>query len=186
MNSNFSPRLFTKYKSEMVDFVSKNLKLTNISQVPKIEKISLSVGFGDHLNNNQVIDAISNDLGSIAAQKPVFCKAKNFVAGFKVRKGMNIGAMVTLRKNKMYEFLDRLINCAMPRMRDFHGLSPKGFDGNGNYSFGIKEHQIFWEVDYNKLMYNSGMNICICTSTKKDNEALFLMKLFGFPFMGGK
>jgi large subunit ribosomal protein L5 len=150
--------------------------------VPRLEKITLNVGLGDATQNPKLIDPAVNELGAIAGQKPVVTKAKKSIAAFKLRENMSIGCMVTLRGNQMYEFLDRLVSIALPRVRDFRGVSQKSFDGRGNYTLGVKDQLIFPEIDYNKVEKVKGMNICITTTARTDAEALALLKQMGMPF----
>jgi large subunit ribosomal protein L5 len=150
--------------------------------VPRLEKVSLNIGMGEATQNAKLMDAAVNELGAIAGQRPIICKAKKSIAAFKLRENMPIGCMVTLRGQRMYEFLDRLFNVALPRVRDFRGVSNKAFDGRGNYTMGLKDQLIFPEIDYNKVDKVKGMNICITTTAKTDQEALMLLKLMGMPF----
>ena len=151
-------------------------------QVPVIEKIVINMGIGEGVNDRKKVDAAATDLSLIAGQKPVITKARKSIATYKLRDGQAIGCKVTLRKTRMYEFIDRLINIALPRVRDFRGLSPKSFDGGGNYTLGIKEHIIFPEIDYDKAADVWGMDITVCTSAKSDDEARALLTAFNFPF----
>jgi large subunit ribosomal protein L5 len=151
-------------------------------QVPVVEKIVINMGIGEGVNDRKKVEAAANDLGLIAGQKAVITKARKSIATFKVRDGQPIGCKVTLRKSRMYEFMDRLVNIALPRVRDFRGLSPKSFDGGGNYTLGLKEHIIFPEIDYDKAADIWGMDITVCTSAKSDNEARALLSAFNFPF----
>jgi len=176
------PRLKEKYKKEIVPKMLKERKLENVMEVPRINKITVNMGIGSATQNIKELESASRDLGVITGQKPVITKARKSIAGFKVRQGNPIGCMVTLRGNRMYEFLDRLLSVAIPRIRDFRGLSKNSFDGSGNYTIGIKEQLIFPEVDYDSILSVKGMNITITTSTKSDDEALFLLDEFGFPF----
>ena len=154
----------------------------SVMQIPKLDKIVINVGAGEARDNSKVIDSISNDLAAITGQKPIVCKAKKSVANFKVREGMNIGVKVTLRGERMYEFLDRLFNIALPRVRDFRGINANSFDGRGNYNMGIKEQLIFPEIDYDKIDKVRGMDICFVTTAKTDEEARELLSLMGAPF----
>jgi large subunit ribosomal protein L5 len=151
-------------------------------QVPVVEKIVINMGIGEGVNDRKKVEAAANDLGLIAGQKAVITKARKSIATFKVRDGQPIGCKVTLRKSRMYEFMDRLVNIALPRVRDFRGLSPKSFDGGGNYTLGLKEHIIFPEIDYDKAADIWGMDITVCTSARSDNEARALLSAFNFPF----
>ena len=155
---------------------------TNVMEIPRIEKIVLNIGLGEAVQNPKVVEKAANELSRIAGQKAVVTRAKKSIAGFKLREGMPIGCRVTLRKDKMYDFLSRLVNIALPRVRDFRGISPKGFDGRGNYSLGVKEQIIFPEIDYDKIDNIRGINITIVTSAKTDDASLSLLKLMGMPF----
>lgn len=175
-------RLKDLYHNEIREKIKSKFNLKNIYEVPKISKIVLNMGVGEAIADSKKINSASDDLMSITGQKPVVTKAKQSIAGFKLRKGLSIGCKVTLRKNRMYEFLDRLIYIALPRVRDFKGLSKKSFDGNGNYSIGIKEQIIFPEIDYDKIDKVRGMDICIVTSTQNEEHAFELLKGFNLPF----
>jgi large subunit ribosomal protein L5 len=175
-------RLIDHYNKKVVPALTKEFGYTNVMAVPKLEKITLNVGLGDATQNPKLVDPAVNELGAIAGQKPVVTKAKKSIAAFKLRENMNIGCMVTLRGNQMYEFLDRLVSIALPRVRDFRGVSQKSFDGRGNYTLGIKDQLIFPEIDYNKVEKVKGMNICITTTARTDAEAVALLKLMGMPF----
>ena len=176
-------RLFDRYKNEVVPALKKEFGYTNPMEIPRVEKVVLNVGVGkDASGNSKLIEVVSNELGAITGQKPVITKAKKSIASFKLRQGMPIGVMVTLRRDRMYEFLDRLMNVALPRVRDFRGVSDKAFDGKGNYTLGIKEHIIFPEVQLDKIEKVYGMNICVVTSARTDEEARALIKLLGMPF----
>ena len=177
-----TPRLKEIYSKEIQPALKDSLALKNIFMVPKIEKIVLNMGLGLDGADAKILKAAEEDMGKITGQKPVITKFKKSVANFKTRKGANAGLKVTLRKNKMYEFIDRLVNIALPRIKDFRGLSTKGFDKFGNYTFGIKEHIIFPEVNFDKVEKIRGMDITICTSAKNNNEALELLKSFNMPF----
>ncbi len=170
------PRLQERYQQDVVPALTKEFSYDNVMQVPKIKKIVLNIGLGEALQNAKSIDAAVADLTAIAGQKPVVTRAKKSIANFKLREGQPIGAMVTLRGARMYEFLDRLINVAMPRIRDFRGVSTRSFDGRGNYTLGVKEQLIFPEIDYDKVEQIHGMDITIVTSTTKDDEALALLR----------
>jgi len=178
----YIPRLKVKYEKEIVPKLISELGLKTIMQVPKIEKICLNQGLGDAIADKKLMDSAINELTSITGQKAVPTKSKKDISNFKLRKGMPIGARVTLRGDKMYDFLDRLIAVALPRVRDFNGINEKGFDGRGNYSLGIKEQIIFPEIDIDKISKIQGMDITIVMNTKKDNEAFALLKEFGLPF----
>jgi len=175
-------RLKELYLKTVVPALTKEFDYKNPMAVPKIEKISLNVGMGEATQNSKLIDGAVNELTAIAGQKPVITKARKSIAAFKLRENMPIGCAVTLRGDRMYEFFDRLVNVALPRVRDFRGVSSKSFDGRGNYTLGLKEQLIFPEIDYNKVEKNKGMNICITTTAKTDAEALALLKHLGMPF----
>ena len=179
-------RLLEAYKTTIRPELMNKLNLRNIYEVPKIEKIIINMGIGEGKDDSKMIDKAVDDLSLIAGQKAVKTRAKKAIAGFKIRAGMPLGVMVTLRNKIMYEFLDRLINIAIPRIRDFRGLNPNSFDGNGNYSFGIKEHIIFPEINFDKIDKVRGLDITICTSSKQNNYALELLKTFNMPFIGNK
>ena len=176
------PRLKDKYLTEVIPAMMEKFQYKNIMEVPKLEKVVLNMGLGDCKDNSKALEAAVIDLGIIAGQRPVITKAKKSVANFKVREGMNIGAKVTLRSGRMYEFTDKLFNVALPRVRDFRGLSNKSFDGRGNYAFGIKEQLIFPEIDYDKVEQVRGMDIMFVTTAKTDEEAHELLRLLGIPF----
>ena len=178
-------RLKEKYHSEIRTALQKELGLDNIMAVPRIEKIVVNMGLGEATQNTKLLDPLVADLGQIAGQKPVTTKAKKSIAAFKVRAGMSIGAMVTLRSDAMYEFLDRLISTALPRVRDFRGVSTKSFDGRGNYTLGLRDQLIFPEIDYSKVEKLKGMNITIVTTATDDNSARALLRQFGMPFRQG-
>jgi large subunit ribosomal protein L5 len=175
-------RLKKKYDETIVPALMKEFGFKNKMQVPHVEKVVLNIGLGAAVQNVKLVDSAVAELAAITGQKPMVTKAKKAIATFKLRKGMPIGVMVTLRKDKMYEFLDRLINVALPRVRDFKGISPKGFDGRGNYTFGLKEQIIFPEINYDKVDQVKGMNISIITSADKDEHGRALLKHFGMPF----
>ncbi len=175
-------RLREKYDRELKSALQKELGLTNTMAVPRLEKIVLNMGLGEATQNVKLMDPLVADLASVAGQKPVVTRAKKSIAAFKLREGMAIGAMVTLRGDKMYEFLDRLISIALPRMRDFRGLSTKSFDGRGNYTLGMRDQLIFPEVDYARVEKLKGMNVTIVTTARDDNEGRALLRQFGMPF----
>ena len=175
-------RLKEHYKKEIVPVLMKEFEYKNRMEVPKLEKIIVNMGLGEAIQNIKIIDNAVQELSVIVGQKPVVTKARKSIATFKLRKGMSIGCMVTLRGDRMYEFFDRLANVALPRVRDFRGISPKSFDGRGNFSMGIVEQFIFPEVDYDKIDKVRGMNIVIVTSAKTDDEGRQLLKLMGIPF----
>jgi len=175
-------RMKEKYSDEVAKALMEKFGYKNIMEIPKIEKVVLNMGVGEAVSNPKVLDVAINDMTIIAGQKPVVTRAKKSIAAFKVREGMPIGAKVTLRGQRMYEFLDKLLNIALPRVRDFRGVSPKSFDGRGNYSMGIKEQLIFPEIEYDKVDKVRGMDIIIVTTAKTDEEARELLKLMGMPF----
>ena len=175
-------RLAEEFKISIKPKLMEKFKYTNIHQIPKVTKIILNMGVGEAKDDSKAIEKAQEELTLIAGQRAVITKAKKAIAGFKIRVGMNIGVKVTLINKKMFEFLDRLINIALPRVRDFRGLNPKSFDGNGNYSMGIKEQIIFQEIDYDKTDKIKGLDIIICTSSKTNEEALELLKGFNMPF----
>jgi large subunit ribosomal protein L5 len=178
-------RLKEKYQKEIKQALKKELGLENSMAVPKLEKIVINMGLGEATQNSKLLDPLVNDLAQIAGQKPVTTKSKKSIAAFKVRAGNSIGAMVTLRSDRAYEFLDRLISIALPRVRDFRGVSTKSFDGRGNYTIGMRDQLIFPEIDYAKVDKLKGMNITIVTSAKDDNQARALLRHFGMPFRQG-
>jgi large subunit ribosomal protein L5 len=175
-------RLNEQFQNEIVPQLMKDFKYRNVMEVPRLQKIVLNMGLGEAIQNVKLLDSAVEELSIIAGQRPVITKAKKSIAGFKLRQGQSIGCAVTLRKEKMYEFLDRLINVSLPRVRDFKGLSGKAFDGKGNYSLGIKEQLIFPEINYDKVDKIKGLNITIVTSAKSDEEGRALLKLIGMPF----
>src|SRR6201985_707696 len=178
-------RLKEKYQKEIKAALQKELNLENTMAVPRLEKIVLNMGLGEATQNRKLFDPLVGDLASIAGQKPVLTKAKKSIAAFKLREGMPIGAMVTLRGDAMYEFLDRLISIALPLVRDFRGVSSKSFDGRGNYTLGLRDQLIFAEIDYAKVDKIKGMNVTIVTTAKDDNGARALLRGFGMPFRVG-
>jgi large subunit ribosomal protein L5 len=178
----YVPRLKEKYFKEVVPQLMKEFSYKNIMQVPRLEKIVLNCAMGEAISNIKLLDAAVQELSLIAGQKAVITKAKKSIAGFKLRKGMPIGCKVTLRGDRMYDFLDKLISIAIPRIRDFRGLSSKSFDGRGNYSMGIKEQYIFPEIDYDKVEMVHGFDITICTTAETDEEGKALLKYLGMPF----
>ena len=175
-------RLKDFYVSEAAPALMKKFYYKSVMQIPKLDKIVINVGAGEARENSKAIDAISGDLAAITGQKPMVCKAKKSVANFKLREGMPIGVKVTLRGNKMYEFMDRLFNVALPRVRDFRGINPNSFDGRGNYNMGLKEQLIFPEIDFDKVDKVRGMDICFVTTATTDEEARELLTLMGAPF----
>ncbi len=182
----YEPRLKTKYTKEIVPALIKQLGYKSIMQVPKLEKISINQGLGDAIADKKLLDIGLQEMSIITGQKAVPTKSKKDISNFKLRRGMPIGARVTLRRERMYEFLDRLVAVAIPRIRDFRGINDKGFDGKGNYSFGISEQIIFPEIDIDKINKISGLNITFVTSARTDKEALALLKEFGLPFKNQK
>ena len=175
-------RLKDYYKNDVAPALMKKFSYKSVMQIPKLDKIVINVGAGEAKDNAKVIDAIMTDISAITGQKPMVCKARKSVANFKLREGMNIGVKVTLRGERMYEFLDRLFNIALPRVRDFRGINPNSFDGRGNYNMGIKEQLIFPEIDYDKIDKVRGMDICFVTTAQTDEEARELLSLMGAPF----
>ncbi|ALC17572.1 50S ribosomal protein L5 [Desulfuromonas soudanensis] len=175
-------RLKEKYQAELAPQLMKDLQLKNVMEVPRIEKVVINMGLGEAIQNIKILESAVVELGRISGQKAVVTKAKNSIATFKLREGMPIGCMVTLRRNRAYEFLDRLINVALPRVRDFKGVSPKAFDGRGNYTLGIKEQLIFPEIDFEKIDKVKGMNVTIVTSARTDEEGRALLAGMGMPF----
>ena len=178
-------RFRLKYDNEIRESLKKELGITNPMAIPRLEKIVINMGLGEATQNVKIMDPLVADLAAIAGQKPVTTKAKKSIAQFKVREGMPIGAMVTLRGDKMYEFLDRLVSIALPRVRDFRGVSSKSFDGRGNYTLGLRDQLIFAEIDYAKVDKLKGMNVTIVTTSQDDNGARTLLKAFGMPFRVG-
>ena len=178
----YVPRLRTQYEEKIKADLLKEFGYKNVMQLPKLEKIVLNMGIGEAVNDTKKVKAAAADLEKIAGQKPVITHARKSIAGFKVRENMPLGVKVTLRKQRMYEFLDRLVNVALPRVRDFRGLNPNAFDGRGNYAMGIKEHIIFPEIAYDQIEQVWGMDIIVCTTAKNDDEARALLKAFNFPF----
>ena len=176
------PRLKSRYKEEVAPALMKKYSYKSPMQIPKIDKIVISVGAGDCKDNQKALDAVIKDISAIAGQHAVPTKARKSIANFKLREGQTVGVKVTLRQDRMWEFLDRLFNVALPRVRDFHGINPDGFDGRGNYSLGLKEQIIFPEIDYDKIEKLRGMNIAICTTAQTDEEARELLSLMGAPF----
>ncbi|MDI1365465.1 MAG: 50S ribosomal protein L5 [bacterium] len=178
----YEPRLKTEYNARIRAVMKEQFAYTNEMQIPKLDKIVLNMGIGEAVADSKKAQLAIKDLTLIAGQKPVATKARNSIAGFKLREGMVVGAKVTLRKERMYEFLDRLITVALPRVKDFRGLKPTSFDGRGNYAMGLKEHLVFPEIDYDQIDQIWGMDIIVCTTAKTDNEARALLKEFQFPF----
>jgi large subunit ribosomal protein L5 len=175
-------RLKEHYKKTVVPALMKEFDYKNVMAVPKLEKVSVNIGLGEATQNPKLLDGAVSELALITGQKPVITKAKKSIAAFKVRAGMSIGCMVTLRGDRMFEFLDRLVNVTLPRVRDFRGVSTKSFDGRGNYTLGLRDQLIFPEIDYNKVDKLKGMNVCITTTANSDAEGLALLKHLGMPF----
>jgi large subunit ribosomal protein L5 len=175
-------RLKEKYKNEVAQAMMQKFGYKNVMEIPKVEKVIINMGVGEAVGNPKVLDAAVSDMTLIAGQKPVVTRAKKSIAAFKIREGMPIGAKVTMRGERMYQFLDKLINISLPRVRDFRGISPKSFDGRGNYTLGIKEQLIFPEIEYDKVDKIRGMEIIVVTTAKTDEEARELLRLMGMPF----
>ena len=182
MAEKYIPRLQKLYKDEIVSSLMKELNLSNVMQVPKLDKIVVNMGIGEAVSNPKLIDAAITELAQITGQQPVARAARKSEAGFKLREGQKIGAKVTLRKEKMYEFLDRLISITLPRVRDFEGVSPKGFDGRGNYTLGLKEQIVFPEIEIDKVDKIFGLGITIVSTAQNDEQGRALLKAFGMPF----
>ncbi len=178
-------RLKEKYEKEVIPKLEKEFGISNPMAVPKITRVVCNLGLGEAPRNNKLMDQAVEELTAIAGQKPTIRKARKSIAQFKLRAGMQIGCSVTLRRERMYEFLDRLINIALPRVRDFRGLSPKGFDGRGNFTMGVRDHSIFPEIDYTKVETPKGMNVTVVTTAATDDQARFLLQELGFPFAKG-
>ena len=175
-------RLYEKYKKEILPELQKEFKIRNMMAVPRLEKIIINVGVGEAIQNAKVLDSAKAELGQITGQMPVISRAKKSISAFKLRKGQAIACFVTLRGRRMYEFFDRLVNIVLPRVRDFRGVSPKSFDGRGNYTLGLKDQLVFPEIDYTKVEKSRGMNITIVTSARTNEEASALLKKLGMPF----
>ncbi len=175
-------RLKQRYLKDIVPAMGKEYGYKNVMAIPKLEKIVINIGLGEAIQNAKLLDNAADELGHITGQRPVITRAKKSIASFKLRKGMAIGCSVTLRGERMYEFLDRLVNTALPRVRDFRGLSTKSFDGRGNYTLGLRDQLIFPEIDYARVSKIKGMNICVVTTANTDDEARTLLRLFGMPF----
>jgi large subunit ribosomal protein L5 len=175
-------RLKQRYTKEIAPAMGKEYGYKNVMAIPKLDKIVINIGLGEAIQNSKLLDNAADELGQIAGQRPVITRAKKSIASFKLRKGMPIGCSVTLRGERMFEFLDRLVNMALPRVRDFRGLSTKSFDGRGNYTLGLRDQLIFPEIDYARVSKIKGMNICVVTTAKTDDEARTLLRLFGMPF----
>jgi len=183
-DSAYTPRMQALYAETIRAAMTERFGYKNVMQVPKIEKIVINMGVGEATQDKKKVDKAAEEMALIAGQRPVICKAKKSVATFKLREGMPIGCKVTLRRERMYEFLDRLITVALPRVRDFRGLNPKSFDGRGNYAMGLKEQIIFPEINYDRIDSVRGMDVIVTTTAKTDDEARELLRLFGFPFIG--
>ena len=179
----YTPRLKAHYDEVVVPAMQEKFNYANVMMIPRVDKIVINMGVGEATADSKKPARAADDLGLIAGQKPVITKARNSIAGFKVREGMPLGTKVTLRRERMYEFMDRLITIALPRVRDFRGLNPKSFDGRGNYAMGIKEHIVFPEIAYDKVDQIWGMDVIVCTTAKTDDEARELLRLFNFPFV---
>jgi large subunit ribosomal protein L5 len=177
-----APRLKERYKAEIVPELQKQFEYTNIMQVPRVEKVTVNIGLGEARENARAVETATADMATITGQKPVVTRAKKAISNFKIRENMPVGAAVTLRGDRMYEFLDRLLNVALPRIRDFHGVAVKAFDGRGNFSLGLREQLIFPEIDYDKVDRIRGMQVNIITSARNDEEGRRLLELMGMPF----
>ncbi|MDH4113299.1 MAG: 50S ribosomal protein L5 [Actinomycetota bacterium] len=184
MSDDYIPRLKLRFREELVATLQQELGLSNVMQVPRLDKIVVNMGIGDAVKDGRLLDAALEDLTVITGQKPVVTKARQSIAGFKLREGMPIGAKVTLRGDRMWEFYDRLVSLALPRIRDFRGMSPLSFDGHGNYTMGVTEQLIFPEIDYDKVAQVRGMDITIVTTATTDDEARSLLIALGFPLAG--
>ena len=184
MADSYTPRLKTKFEDEIVKAMTEKFGYTNSLQVPRLEKITLNMGVGEASQDKKKVAIAAEEMSLIAGQKPVITRAKKSIAQFKLREGMPIGCKVTLRRDRMFEFLDRLVTIAMPRIRDFRGLNAKSFDGRGNYAMGLKEQIVFPEISYDKIDKVRGMDIIVTTTANTDEEARELLRLFGFPFQG--
>jgi large subunit ribosomal protein L5 len=180
----YVPRLKTRYQTEVLPALQRELGIDNPMRVPRLEKIVVNAGVGDAIRDSKLLDAVVEDLATITGQKPAVTKARKSIANFKLRAGMTIGAKVTLRGNRMWEFLDRLLSTALPRIRDFRGLNPNAFDGRGNFTLGVTEQLIFPEIDYDKVVKVRGMDITVVTTAENDEEARSLLRALGFPFAG--
>jgi large subunit ribosomal protein L5 len=180
--SDYEPRLRNKYKGEIVPQLMKDFGFKNVMQVPKLERIVVNMGLGEAVQNAKLVESAAEELKAITGRKPVVTRAKKSIAGFKLREGMPIGVMVTLRGEQMYDFLDRLVSIALPRTRDFKGISPKAFDGRGNYTLGIREQIVFPEINYDKIDRIKGMNVTLVTTAETDEQGRALLKSLGMPF----
>ena len=184
MTNEAMPRMKQRFREELIPRLKEELGLANVMQVPRLDKVVMNMGIGDAVKDGRMLDAALADLEVITGQKPVVTKARKSIAGFKLREGMSIGAKVTLRGDRMWEFLDRLVTLALPRIRDFRGLQPSAFDGHGNYTLGVTEQLIFPEIDYDKVLKVSGMDITVVTTAKTDDQGRALLVALGFPFIG--
>jgi large subunit ribosomal protein L5 len=182
MEASVRPRLKDKYRTEVVQALKEQLGLGNVSEVPQLDKIVVNMGVGQAVADSKALDAAAEDMAIVTGQKPMITRAKKSIAGFKIRKGMPIGCKVTLRGDRAWEFMDRLLSTALPRIRDFRGINPRSFDGRGNYSLGVDEQLIFPEIDYDKITQVRGMDITIVTTAKTDEQCRAFMDAFGFPF----
>ncbi|MGB5696120.1 MAG: 50S ribosomal protein L5 [Polyangiales bacterium] len=180
--SDYEPRLRKKYQEEVVPQLMKEFGLKNVMQVPKLERIVINMGLGEAVQNAKLVETAAEELSAISGRKPIVTRAKKSIASFKLREGMPIGVMVTLRRAQMYDFLDRLISLALPRTRDFKGISPKAFDGRGNYTLGIREQIVFPEINYDRIDRIKGMNVTLVTTAKTDEQGRALLKSLGMPF----
>jgi large subunit ribosomal protein L5 len=180
--SNYVPRLKQRYMDEVVPKLKEEFGIKNVMAVPRVERVSLNMGMGEAISNIKILDDAVDEMGALAGQRPTVTRAQKSIAAFKLREGMPIGCRVTLRGERMWEFLDRLIAVALPRVRDFRGVSPKSFDGRGNFTMGIRDHLMFMEIDYNKVDRPKGMNITIVTTAGNDERALYLLRELGMPF----
>jgi large subunit ribosomal protein L5 len=180
--TDYEPRLRNKYKDEIIPQLMKDFGFKNVMQVPKLERIVVNMGLGEAVQNAKLVESAAEELTAITGRKPVITRAKKSIAGFKLREGMPIGVMVTLRGEQMYDFLDRLVSIALPRTRDFKGISPKAFDGRGNYTLGIREQIVFPEVNYDKIDRIKGMNVTLVTTAETDEQGRALLKSLGMPF----
>jgi len=178
----YQPRFKTLYEQDVRGSLREKFGYKNVMQIPRVEKVVLNMGIGEAVNDRKKVENAANDLALIAGQRPVITRARNSIASFKVREGMALGAKVTLRGMRMYEFLDRLVTIALPRVKDFRGLNPKSFDGRGNFAMGLKEHIVFPEIDYDKVDEIWGMDVIVCTNAPNDDEARELLRAFNFPF----
>ena len=180
--SDYQPRLRNKYKDEIIPQLMKDFGFKNVMQVPKLERIVVNMGLGEAVQNAKLVESAAEELKAITGRKPIVTRAKKSIAGFKLREGMPIGVMVTLRGEQMYDFLDRLVSLALPRTRDFKGISPKAFDGRGNYTLGIREQIVFPEINYDKIDRIKGMNVTLVTTAETDEQGRALLKSLGMPF----